>query len=132
MVGLDFSQAMIDEARRRSQGTPLPVTFVQGDAHRLVFEDGLRQSDVAHRLFAQYQELGVTEVGVKPMTEIATDYAAINGVMGFDGGMRAAAEHGVVTRDEAARWLAAVEEAARAGRFFYAMTFFIAVSREPQ
>lgn len=196
VVGLDFSQAMIDEARRRSQGAPLPVTFVQGDAHQLAFEDstfdrcrgdrtfqhlpdperalaelirvtkpgglvlivepdhetlvvdtpykevtrrflafradGLRQGDVAHRLFALYQELGLTEVGVEPMTEIATDYAAINGVMGFDRGMRTAAEHGVVTRDEAERWIAYVEEAARTGRFFYAMTFFITVGRKPK
>ncbi|CAA9589965.1 MAG: hypothetical protein AVDCRST_MAG88-4696 [uncultured Thermomicrobiales bacterium] len=195
IICLDLSRAMIDEARRRNQGTRLPVTFVQGDAHQLPFEDnafdrcradrtfqhlpnperalaemirvmkpgglllivepdhetlvvdtpykdvtrrflafradGLCQGDIAHRLFALYRERGLTEVGVEPMTEVATDYAAINGVMGFDRGMRTTAEHGVVTRAEAERWIAYVEEAARAGHFFYAMTFFITTGRKP-
>lgn len=195
VVGLDVSQAMVDEAQRRSLGTSLPVTFAQGDVHQLAFadhafdrcradrtfqhlsdprralaemvrvtkpgglvlivdpdhetlvidtpytevtrrflalrSDGLPQGDVAHRLFALAQELGLTAVAVEPATEIATDYAAINSVMGFDRGIRTAAEYGVVTRDEAEHWIAYVEEAARAGRFFYAMTFFITTGRKP-
>lgn len=39
VVGVDGSEAMILEARRRSQGKQLPVEFVQGDASKLDFPD---------------------------------------------------------------------------------------------
>lgn len=39
-VGLDTSETMIAQARERSEGTDLPVEFVQGSAYELPFEDG--------------------------------------------------------------------------------------------
>lgn len=39
-VGIDASEAMIAEARKRSEGTGLPVEFAVCDAHRLDFPDG--------------------------------------------------------------------------------------------
>ncbi len=39
VVGLDFSQAMVEEATRRTEGLNLPVRFVQGDLHALAFAD---------------------------------------------------------------------------------------------
>ncbi len=39
-VGLDSSETMIDEARRRTRELGLPVEVVVGDAHSLPFEDG--------------------------------------------------------------------------------------------
>jgi ubiquinone/menaquinone biosynthesis C-methylase UbiE len=39
IVGLDFSQIMIDEAKRRVQDASLPLRFVQGDIQHLPFED---------------------------------------------------------------------------------------------
>jgi len=39
-VGLDVSEAMIAAARRRTEGTGLPATFVVGDACALDFDDG--------------------------------------------------------------------------------------------
>jgi ubiquinone/menaquinone biosynthesis C-methylase UbiE len=38
-VGLDLSQTMIDEARRRSAGSELPVEFDIGDSQKLPFAD---------------------------------------------------------------------------------------------
>jgi SAM-dependent methyltransferase len=38
-VGIDASEAMIAEARKRSEDTGLPVEFVVGDAHRLDLPD---------------------------------------------------------------------------------------------
>jgi SAM-dependent methyltransferase len=39
VVGVDFSETMVREARRRSEGTNLPVEFHQGDAMGLDFAD---------------------------------------------------------------------------------------------
>jgi len=40
-VGIDSSQTMIEEARRRSDGLGLPVDFFTGDAHQFEFDDGV-------------------------------------------------------------------------------------------
>lgn len=40
VMGIDSSEAMVDEARRRAEGTGLPVAFEQADAHHLPFADG--------------------------------------------------------------------------------------------
>jgi len=39
-VGVDLSEVMVAEARKRSEGAGLPVEFAVGDAHRLEFPDG--------------------------------------------------------------------------------------------
>lgn len=194
VVGVDFSQAMVEEAARRTADRDLPVSFVQGDLHALAFPDaafdrcyaertfqhladprtaaaellrvtrmggvivvvdgdhdthvidspypdvtrrflrfrasGMASSDIAHRLYGIFRGLGVQEVTVEAQTAITTDYDAINAVMHFDGGIRFAAEHGAVTADEAEQWIAAVEQAAREGRFFAALTYFITVARK--
>jgi demethylmenaquinone methyltransferase/2-methoxy-6-polyprenyl-1,4-benzoquinol methylase len=39
VVGVDFSQAMVEEATRRAAGLDLPISFVQGDLHALDFPD---------------------------------------------------------------------------------------------
>ena len=38
-VGIDLSDAMIEQARQRAEGTDLPVEFVQGSAYELPFPD---------------------------------------------------------------------------------------------
>ena len=40
VTGVDFSESLIAEARRRAQGRNLPVTFETGDAQALRFADG--------------------------------------------------------------------------------------------
>lgn len=193
VVGVDFSQAMVEEATRRSAGLDLPLRFVQGDLHALAYPDaafdrcfaagtfqhladpraaaaellrvtrpggaivtvdgdhdtrvidspypdvtrrfltfrhsGMASSDVAHRLYGIFRGLGVEDVTVEAMSAITTDYPAINAVMHFDSGIRFAAEYSAVTADEAERWIAAVEQAAREGRFFAALTYFITTAR---
>lgn len=92
---------------------------------------GMASSDVAHRLYGIFRGMDVEDVTVEALTWITTDYPAINAVMHFDGGIRSAAEHGAVTADEAEQWIAAVEQAAREGCFFAALTYFITVARKP-
>lgn len=91
----------------------------------------LQQAGIAHRLYALFKEFGLEDVSVEPVTQVSTDYEAINQVARIDGGMRVAQEHGVISQDEADRWIAFVEEAARTGRFFHAMTYFITSGRKP-
>lgn len=94
--------------------------------------DTLAQGGVAHRLYGWYRELGLAEVAVEATTRISTDYAAINSVMHYDGGMRVAQREGIVTPEEADRWIAYVEEAGRTGRFFCALTYLMTLGRKPQ
>lgn len=94
--------------------------------------DTLAQGGIAHQLYGWYREVGLVDVMVEAMTRISTDFAEINGVMHYDGGMRIAQDAGVVTSEEADRWIAYVEEAARAGRFFCAVTYFLTVGRKPE
>ncbi len=194
-VGLDLSRTMIEEARKRSRGTDLPVSYYHGDAHGLPFADGsfdrchadrtfqhlphperalaemirvtgpggkllivepdhetlvidtpyrevtrrflafrsdtLAQGDIAHRLYRMFKEFRLADVAVEAATQVSTDYEATNSVMRFDGGIRVAQEHGVVTEEEADRWVAYIEEAAREDRFLCALTYFITVGRKP-
>lgn len=92
----------------------------------------LQQGGIAHQCFRLFQECGLSDVTAEPMVHLSTDYVAINRVMHYDGGIRRAAEHGIVTHEEAERWVAAVEEAAQQERFLWATTFFLAVGRKAE
>lgn len=51
VVGLDMSQIMIDEAKRRVQDSSLPLRFVQGDIQHLPFENDTFDRCYADRIF---------------------------------------------------------------------------------
>jgi SAM-dependent methyltransferase len=51
VVGVDNSEAMIAEARRRAEGSGLPVEYRIGDARRLDFADGEFDGSRAERVF---------------------------------------------------------------------------------
>ncbi len=51
VVGVDGSQHMIDTARRRAEGSTLPVEFQVADAHRLPFGDNSFDASRADRIF---------------------------------------------------------------------------------
>jgi len=50
VVGVDFSHAMVAEARRRQAERETPVAFEQGDAQRLRFEDGVFDAGRTERM----------------------------------------------------------------------------------
>jgi ubiquinone/menaquinone biosynthesis C-methylase UbiE len=50
VVGVDQSEAMVAEAKRRAAGVQLPVTYAEGDAHRLDFADNTFDGCRAERL----------------------------------------------------------------------------------
>jgi ubiquinone/menaquinone biosynthesis C-methylase UbiE len=51
VVGVDRSETMIREARRRASGSKLPISFQRGDAHALGFADNAFDGCRAERLF---------------------------------------------------------------------------------
>jgi ubiquinone/menaquinone biosynthesis C-methylase UbiE len=89
--------------------------------------DGMRQPDIAHRLYALFKDAGLIEVQVKPLTQVTTDYETVRAVAHLMEGMRLAQQYGVVTAEEAERWILYLEEAIRTEHFFMAMTSFIIV-----
>src|SRR5262249_21605496 len=52
VIGIDLDEAMLDAARRRIQGTSLPIRFEKADARHLPFEaesfQGIRVDRVLH------------------------------------------------------------------------------------
>lgn len=58
VVGVDNSETMIDEARRRSEGSRLPVEFHVADAHELPFADGSFDGAYSLRVFEIIGEPG--------------------------------------------------------------------------
>ena len=187
---------MLEEARRRSAGQSLPVSFHQGDLYHLPFEDGafdrcyadktfqhllnpqqalselirvtrpggrlviadpdhethvldslypevtrrffrfrsggIHQPDIAHRLYGMFREAGLFDIVVEPLTWVATDYESIRPLSHFIEGMRLAEQHGVVTTEEVAQWIASLEDVIASGRFFHAVTYFITAGRKPE
>jgi len=93
--------------------------------------DTLQRGSIAHQLFAVFKEYSLVDVIVEPMTQITTNYEEINSTMHFDDGIRLAQQYGVVTQEEADKWIAYVEEAAHKGYFFHSVTFFITTGRKP-
>ena len=86
--------------------------------------DGLWQPGIAHQQYALFQEYGLQAVTVEPLTWVTTDDATIRPVSSFVEGMLLAKDQGVVTVEEAERWIAALEDAMRGSRFFHAVTYF--------
>lgn len=56
VVGLDFSQTMIDEATRRAQTTTLPISFMQGNIYQLPFADNSLAGCRADKTFQHLAE----------------------------------------------------------------------------
>ncbi|CAA9544210.1 MAG: hypothetical protein AVDCRST_MAG88-266, partial [uncultured Thermomicrobiales bacterium] len=91
----------------------------------------MNQPAIAHQLYAMYKDAGLADVVVEPLVEVTTDYNDIKAVARFEWGMELAQQRGVVTADEATRWLAHLEQAVREGHFFHAFTYFITIGRKP-
>jgi ubiquinone/menaquinone biosynthesis C-methylase UbiE len=56
VVGVDRSETIIAEARRRAEGSGLPVEFRVGNAHRLDFADGTFDGCRADRVFHHLEQ----------------------------------------------------------------------------
>lgn len=93
--------------------------------------DGMRQPDIGHRLYALFKDAGLHDVQVEPLARLTTDYETIRPVAHYIEGMRLAQSCGVVTAQEAEQWIVTLEEAMRTGRFLHAVMWFITTGRKP-
>ena len=190
-VGVDVSEALLAEARKRAEEAAVRVEFHTGDAHALPFADASfdvvrtervlqhvhdparvldemrrvarpggriaaaepdwqtlvvdvperalvrrildarcdrsRNGWIGRQLAALFRDAGLGDVGVSAETLIVTDLALADALFELRVSARAAAEAGVVSDGEAQRFVAELERAAAAGRFFAAATGFVAI-----
>jgi hypothetical protein len=68
---------------------------------------------------------GLCDVQVEGMTLVVRDPAAVDNVMGLRTWAGSGHAHGLLPAEDAARWPAVLDEAITAGRFLYAVTFFL-------
>jgi SAM-dependent methyltransferase len=188
VVGIDRSETVIAEARRRARGTDLPAEFALGDAGALAvadagfdgcrldrvlhhlddpgravaeavrvarpgarvvafepdfetalvdgadraltrrlmnrFCDGFRQGWMGRRVPALFRAAGLRELTVEPVAVLLTDYAEGNTILALEGTVGRAAAEG-------AAWLAQLQAASEAGRFFGSITYFLVGGQKP-
>jgi ubiquinone/menaquinone biosynthesis C-methylase UbiE len=74
VVGIDSSETMVAEARRRSEGLGLPVEYRVADAHELPFADSTFDSCRADRVF---QHLGNPARALAEMVRVARQGARV-------------------------------------------------------
>ena len=88
-------------------------------------DHALRNGSLAHRMAGRFAAAGLCDIRVEARTLIVRDPAAVDNVMGLRTWAESAHARGILSADEAARWPAMLDEAIAAGRFLYAVTFFL-------
>lgn len=88
-------------------------------------DHSLRNGTIAHRMAALFVAAGLRDVRAEGMTLVVRDPAAVDNVMGLRTWAGSAHAHGLLPAEDAARWPRLLDEAVAAGRFLYAVTFFL-------
>lgn len=91
----------------------------------------LRSGTFAHRTPAALAKAALIEIGVEPRTLVVRDPTAVDNVMGLRTWARTAFSDGALTEAELRRWEDQFDAIVAAGRFMYAVTFFISWGRRP-
>jgi len=91
----------------------------------------LRNGTLAHRHAGMLAMSGLTDILVEARTLVVRDPNAVDHVLGLRSWAGAAAKRGLLEPARAAAFEAAVDRAIRAGRFLYAVTFFLTVGVKP-
>ena len=95
VVGVDSSEAMIAEARKRADGSGLPVAFQQADAHHLPFADGTFDGCLTERVL---QHVADPQQAVREMARVTRPGRRVVAFEPDWGGMSLDAEDRAVTR----------------------------------
>jgi SAM-dependent methyltransferase len=85
----------------------------------------LRNGTIAHRMGGMFVAAGLSQVKVDAMTLLVRDHTAVQNVMGLRSWAASAHAAGILSADDAARWPVLIDKAIAAGRFLYAVTFFV-------
>jgi ubiquinone/menaquinone biosynthesis C-methylase UbiE len=85
----------------------------------------IRSGSIAHQVRALAVELGLERVRVTPMVNLRTDFAAVERVSQYLGGVRRAQADGLLSAEEADCLTSALQAAGESGRFLSATTFFL-------
>ncbi len=85
----------------------------------------LRNGTLAHRMAGMFVANGFEAVEVDAMTLVVRDHTAVDNVMGLRSWAKGGHAAGILSADDAARWPVVIDQAIAAGRFFYAVTFFV-------
>ncbi|MGI8854790.1 MAG: methyltransferase domain-containing protein [Thermomicrobiales bacterium] len=93
--------------------------------------DGFRNGAIGHQLYRRFQEAGLVEVEARLQGRAMTDFAPVESAFDLRASARRAAAEGVLTEGQAADWIASLEEADKAGRFFCAVAGFLVSGRKP-
>lgn len=72
-----------------------------------------------------FAAVGLRDVRAEGMTLVVRDPSAVENVMGLRTWAGSAHAHGLLSAEDANRWPRALDEAIAAGRFLYAVTFFL-------
>ncbi|MEV8513768.1 methyltransferase domain-containing protein [Dactylosporangium sp. NPDC051484] len=94
-------------------------------------DHALRNGTLAHRHAGILATLGMTDVVVETRTLVVRDPNAVDHVMGLRTWAATAAKRGLLEPARAAVFEVEVDRAIRAGRFLYAVTFFLTSAVKP-
>jgi ubiquinone/menaquinone biosynthesis C-methylase UbiE len=93
--------------------------------------DVVRTGWIGRQLPRLFKTAGLSNVEVEVMPSPRTDYAHTNASLRLDYYAQRAAEAGVISFDEAARWSESLAAAAATGCFFCVVTMFMVTGRKP-
>lgn len=93
--------------------------------------DVVRTGWIGRQLPRLFKSAGLVNVDVEVLPSPRTDYAPTNASLRLDYYAERAAEAGVISADQAARWSESLAEAAAAGCFFCVVTMFMVVGFRP-
>ena len=95
----------------------------------LGFRAGVGGWRLGHQMPRLFAEAGLTDVRAEALPVVVTDPAALDNALGLRTWAGLAAAQGLLDRADAARWEAALDEAAAGGWFLYAFCVFITTGR---
>lgn len=108
-----------------TQVMELPDQDLARSVLRYRVDRGLRNGRIAHRMPAMFRDAGIRVVLVEPLALTVRDPTAVDSVMGLRTWARTAAKNGYIAKEDADRWEGEFDQTVQAGKFFYAVTFFI-------
>jgi SAM-dependent methyltransferase len=95
----------------------------------LGFRAGVGSWRLAHQVPRLFAEAGLTDVRAEAVPVVVVDPASLDNVLGLRTWANLAAAQGLLEAADAARWEAALDEAAAGGWFLYAFCVFITRGR---